>query len=143
MEKLFSHPFKESSIVKISWLVCVSYFLMGILKKKQSARSCDKIHLYSDIDCSALGPANKMMSTFLCFKRKRRFESIIFLITAIVCGRTLLAIKKVFDLQKDEEKNDFDLKDESVIFEQNKNEENEFYNETPTINSGYRGGITL
>lgn len=52
-------------------------------------------------------------------------------------------IKKVFDLQKDEEKNDFDLKDESVIFEQNKNEENEFYNETPTINSGYRRGITL
>lgn len=50
--------------------------------------------------------------------------------------------KKV-NLEKDIEKNNFDLKEEIVSFDENKNEENEFYNEVPTIQSGYRRGISF
>ena len=52
-------------------------------------------------------------------------------------------VDKKVNLEQDKEKNNFDLKEEIVSFDENKNEENEFYNEVPIIQSGYRRGISF
>ena len=52
-------------------------------------------------------------------------------------------VNKNINLKKDEEKNNFDLKEEIVNFDENKNEQNEFYNESINRNSGYRRGVSL
>lgn len=63
--------------------------------------------------------------------------------TPKIKNKIINKVDKGVDLKEDKEKNNFDLKEEIVNFEENKNEQNEFYNESINRNSGYRRGVSL